>query len=99
ILDPRRELVLTELTRSAQGTSSIKLPPGQYRIRKRESHQVRWVDVTVGPGQTVEVRDDAMRVAPLEARAAKGGPTLVHGPAAWGGVRSGLVSTMGPTAE
>lgn len=97
VLDPEKELVLTELARSASGTASVRLPPGTYRIRKREPRRSLIVDITVGENEVVTVRDADMQEVPIGEQAAKGGGGLLltsHGPVALTGLRNGLTPSM-----
>ncbi len=97
ILDPKKRLVLTEL-RQSSGSARIELPPGKYRIRKREKNRYLIHDVSLSSGQVVSVTDASMRVVQYSKQTKKGGGTLFgihqHGPHALFGWRSPTVDGM-----
>jgi hypothetical protein len=94
VLEPDKKLVLTEVT-----GGSVRLPPGRYRIRKREAGRVLEHDVQLARGQTVTLRDADMRVADYAASGRKGADDNFlrvdrHGPVALAGVRSPLADEV-----
>lgn len=98
IVDPRNRLVLTEL-RQKSGSARIELPPGKYRIRKREKNRYLVYDLSLSAGQMVSVADADMRVVAYSNQTKKGGGgtlfgTHRHGPYALYGWRSPIVDGM-----
>jgi hypothetical protein len=92
VLDADKKLLLTEITSSGQGRASIRVPPGKYRIRKREDAGSLVMDVAIGPGQVRAIDDAEMARAPYEEQARKGeeGFHLAQEPQISLGIRSGL---------
>lgn len=103
VLDRKKQLVLTELAPDGARTAAIRLPPGEYRIRKRERHRFLVADVAAEAGAIVTVADEHMSPVDYVSRGAKGeepaGALHAHGPEVWWGLRSGLINQMGPTSE
>lgn len=98
VLDPQNRLVLTELRTSA-GQAQLNLPPGTYRIRKREKNRFLIHDVSLRAGESAELEDSDMRVVPYSKQTNKGGNALpfgvhYHGPLAKIGRRSPTIDEM-----
>ncbi len=98
VLHGGRQLVLTEVRPPPGGQATLALPPGAYRVRKREADRVLVTDVDALPGATARVRDEAMRALPYGDAGVKGttGAARLHGPRLDGQVRSPLVTGMSP---
>jgi hypothetical protein len=103
LLDAKRQIVLTEIRQGDGGKTTIRVPPGSYRIRKRERARFLLADVTANSGVTTKIGDSDMRVVSYVTEGSKGPDsvsTLVsHGPRAAVGVRNGLISAMSASWE
>ncbi len=113
ILDAERELVLQEAIESHGGEVRVPLPPGRYRIKKREKERVLTAEIDVGQGDATVLRDKDMKVSSIQGGDAKGGLTPLslfsaltravgvedHGPEVWLGARSFLVQGLSPGPE
>jgi hypothetical protein len=73
VLDPERELVLVELVVGGPGGLSARLPPGRYRVRKREGQSLFGGAVTLRAGQTSTIRDDDLTAIRIGPQREKGG--------------------------
>ncbi len=99
VLDVDNQLVLTEIHAPSNGSATVALPPGPYRIRKREPHRFLVHDVVAKAGSTVRVRDGNMEAVPYGDEGIKGGAQRLvsrHGPAVSMTLRNGLIPEMGP---
>lgn len=100
VLDGDRQLVLTEVLPGPNGTARVALPPGDYRVRKRERERFLVLDVAARAGSTVQVRDADMRSVPYTDESVKGlqveRPAQLHGPRLAASVRNGLTDGMTP---
>ncbi len=100
ILDGERQLVLTEVLPGPNGSATVSLPPGDYRVRKREPDRFRVLDVAARAGSTVRVRDADMRSVPYADEGIKGievqRPVQLHGPRLDLAIRNGLTDGMSP---
>jgi hypothetical protein len=98
ILDADKQLVLLE----ADGATSVRLPPGRYRVRKRESARLLVGDVTLAAGQSATLSDGDMKASAYALPTQKGSGLPLgidaHGPHVTVGVRNGIVDSMGPTS-
>jgi hypothetical protein len=98
ILDADKQLVLME----AAGAASVRLPPGRYRVRKREAARLLVADVSLAAGQSATVRDADMKATSYATQTAKKGGLPfgldAHGPHVSIGVRNGIVDGMGATS-
>lgn len=99
VLDRRRQLVLAELVPSETGVASIRLPPGVYRLKKRERGRILMGEVALAAGKKARVSDDDMRAVGYEVPAKKGLSIFTYGPTALFGVRNGISSGMTATFE
>ncbi|MFL5388196.1 MAG: caspase domain-containing protein [Myxococcales bacterium] len=97
VLDSDKRLLLTEIATSGNGPAAIRVPPGKYRVRKREEAGSLVVDVTVGAGQVRTIEDADMAMLPYEEQVGKGdaGAHLVQEPQLSAGIRSGLHRGIG----
>jgi len=81
----------------------VRLPPGEYRVRKRESDHFLVLDISLRPGDVSRISDADMQVLPYETQRTKGAVQTVglrrHGPRIETGVRNGLIDEMGLTWE
>ena len=96
VLNGERQLVLTEVLTGPGGTATVSLPPGDYRIRKRERERFLVLDVEARAGSTVQVRDRDMSSVPYADESVKGRPAQLHGPRLALAVRNGLTDGMTP---
>lgn len=98
VLDGDRQLVLTEVLPGPGGTARVSLPPGAYRVRKRESNRFLVLDVEARAGGAVQVRDRDMRPVPYADESVKGlqRPVKLHGPRLAASFRNGLTDGMTP---
>ncbi len=99
VLDPQRQLVLTELVRSEPGGASLRLPPGRYQIRKREEARFLVSELSLKAGQTVRLSDEEMRPLLYRAQDTKGGSASLHSVRVSAGVRSGLAPDVGASLQ
>lgn len=101
VLDGAKQLVLTELVRTSDGFATLRLPPGNYRIRKREPHRFLVTDVEIAAGQNITLNDADMESVAYENRAKKGADAPFgidnHGPVLSFNLRSGLNDQMSMT--
>lgn len=99
ILDMDKQLVLTEVLPQPGGLATISLPPGEYRIRKREPNRFLVADVIAKADRVVRVRDAAMRAEPYADESVKGVTVRrvieVHGPLLGVSLRTRLIPEMG----
>jgi hypothetical protein len=98
VLDSEKRLLLTEIATAGNGAAGIRVPPGNYRVRKREEAGSLVMDVTVGAGQVRTIDDAEMAMLPYEDQVGKGdaGIHLVQEPQLTAGIRSGLHRGIGP---
>jgi hypothetical protein len=105
VLDADKQLLLTEIIQSGDHVASVQLPPGRYRVRKRESDRYLVLDVTASPGDRILVRDADMKTLAYNVdRGSKGiaamkpvpGQVMIreHGPHLTLGARSGFEPGM-----
>jgi hypothetical protein len=97
VLDSDKRLLLTEIAAGGIGPAGIRVPPGKYRVRKREEAGSLVVDVAVGAGQVRTIDDADMAMLPYEEQVGKGaaGIHLVQEPQVSAGIRSGLHRGIG----
>lgn len=110
VLDADKQLLLTEIVQGGERTASLRLPPGRYRVRKREQDRYLVLDVALATGDRRLIRDlDMSPVVYGPDRGGKGaepddgGQTTwsgrEHGPRLGLGMRSGFSAGMDPTPE
>jgi len=101
VLDSDKRLLLTEIAASGNGPAGIRVPPGKYRVRKREEAGSLVADVVVGAGQVRTIDDADMARLPYEEQVGKGqgGLRLAQEPQASAGIRSGLHRGIGTGLE
>lgn len=98
VLDAEKQLILTELAHKPLSTVVLRLPPGEYIIRKREAARILVARVMATPGGLVTLADGSMRQVPYVDLGTKGieEKTSVdsHGPLVSAGIRTGLTDEM-----
>jgi hypothetical protein len=72
VLDADRRFLLTEIASVEQAAEGLRLPPGRYRIKKREPRRVLVVDIELGASETRVVREGEMQTEALGTGEAKG---------------------------
>src|SRR5262245_48250868 len=91
ILAADKPLVLIE----AAGAGVVRLPPGRYRVRKRETDRLLTGEVTLLAGQSLTIRDADLKPSAYAAQTQKGSGLPfgldAHGPHVTVGVRNGIV--------
>jgi hypothetical protein len=72
ILDADRRFLLTEIASVDEAAEGLRLPPGRYRIKKREPRRVLVVDVELTASEVRVVSEDEMQTETIGTGEAKG---------------------------
>ncbi len=103
VVDPTRELVLLELVLSGSKGLRARLPPGRYRVRKRDGQRIFSAAVVLRAGRTSRVRDeDLVEVRVVQPRTKGAGVDLSrtsHRIHLSTGLRNQLVEEAGPVSQ
>ncbi|MBN1961987.1 MAG: caspase family protein [Deltaproteobacteria bacterium] len=103
IVDAEKQLMLTEITQAASGITRVRLPPGRYLVKKRESQRLLVAEIQAQQNTTAKIFDTKMQEIPYVKDSNKGQgdiPTIfAHGPLFFMGLRNALTKGMDQTTE